>query len=119
MSNELGSGHPRAAMYSVFVTVAESLLIGLISMAIVIVAKDHFAVFFTDSVKMQKAVSNLAYLLAATMLLNSVQPVISGTLFFFFFFFFIWSADIPIFLSLYFIYRSGCGRRLASTCGIH
>ncbi|XP_019176200.1 PREDICTED: protein DETOXIFICATION 34 [Ipomoea nil] len=78
VSNELGSGHPRAAKYSVFVTVAESLLIGLISMAIVIAAKDHFAVFFTDTVKMQTAVSNLAYLLAATMLLNSVQPVISG-----------------------------------------
>nr|GMC89523.1 protein DETOXIFICATION 34 [Ipomoea batatas] len=78
VSNELGSGHPRAAKYSVFVTVAESLVIGLISMAIVIAAKDHFAVFFTDSVKMQRAVSNLAYLLAATMLLNSVQPVISG-----------------------------------------
>ncbi|VFQ66760.1 unnamed protein product [Cuscuta campestris] len=78
VSNELGSGHPRAAKYSVYVTVAESLLIGIFCMTIVIAARDHFAVFFTDSLRMQKAVSNLAYLLGATMLLNSVQPVISG-----------------------------------------
>ncbi|GER57435.1 MATE efflux family protein [Striga asiatica] len=70
--------HPRAAKYSVFVTVAESLLIGLLSMVIIIASKDHFAILFTNSEKMQKAVSKLAYLLAITMVLNSIQPVISG-----------------------------------------
>lgn len=78
VSNELGSGHPRAAKYSVFVTVAESLIIGIFCMVLIILTKDHFALLFTSSEKMQKAVSKLAYLLAVTMLLNSVQPVISG-----------------------------------------
>ncbi|KAG8391853.1 hypothetical protein BUALT_Bualt01G0230200 [Buddleja alternifolia] len=78
VSNELGSGHPRAAKYSVFVTVVESLLIGLLSMVIIIATKDHFAIIFTNSERMQKAVSDLAYLLAITMVLNSIQPVISG-----------------------------------------
>ncbi|KAL7158777.1 hypothetical protein ABFS83_02G165600 [Erythranthe nasuta] len=78
VSNELGSGHPRAAKYSVFVTVFESLLIGLLSMVLIIATKDHFAILFTNSEKMQKAVSDLAYLLAITMVLNSIQPVISG-----------------------------------------
>ncbi|EYU32147.1 hypothetical protein ABFS82_02G165500 [Erythranthe guttata] len=78
VSNELGSGHPRAAKYSVFVTVFESLLIGLLSMVLIIATKDHFAILFTDSERMQKAVSDLAYLLAITMVLNSIQPVISG-----------------------------------------
>ncbi|KAK6140624.1 hypothetical protein DH2020_025624 [Rehmannia glutinosa] len=67
VSNELGSGHPRAAKYCVFVTVVESLLIGLLSMVLIIATKDHFAILFTNSEQMQKAVSDLAYLLAVTM----------------------------------------------------
>ncbi|KAL3517185.1 hypothetical protein ACH5RR_024087 [Cinchona calisaya] len=78
VSNELGSGHPRAAKYSVYVTVAESLLIGIFSMVVIMATKNHFAILFTSSEKMQKAVADLAYLLAATLVLNSVQPVISG-----------------------------------------
>lgn len=78
VSNELGSGHPRAAKYSVFVSVVESLGIGLLGMVIIIATKDDFAVLFTSSQKMQRAVSDLAYLLAITMLLNSIQPVVSG-----------------------------------------
>ncbi|KAL8499953.1 hypothetical protein ACS0TY_019815 [Phlomoides rotata] len=78
VSNELGSGHPRAAKYSVLVTVVESLLIGLLGMVIIMATKDDFAVLFTSSEKMQRAVSDLAYLLAITMVLNSIQPVISG-----------------------------------------
>ncbi|KAA8516070.1 hypothetical protein F0562_019249 [Nyssa sinensis] len=64
ISNELGSGHPRAAKYSVIVTVSESLLIGIICMAIVMTTKNHFAIIFTDSKEMQQAVAHLAYLLA-------------------------------------------------------
>ncbi|KAF8413200.1 hypothetical protein HHK36_001176 [Tetracentron sinense] len=78
VSNELGSGHPRAAKYTVFITVLESLLIGIIFMALVLITKDSFAVIFTSSKELQRAVSKLAYLLGLTVLLNSVQPVISG-----------------------------------------
>ncbi|KAL6496796.1 Protein DETOXIFICATION 34 [Orobanche hederae] len=78
VSNELGSRHPRAAKYSVYVTVFESLLIGLLSMVIIMATKNHFAILFTSSDRMQKAVADLAYLLAVTMVLNSIQPVISG-----------------------------------------
>ncbi|KAL3524308.1 hypothetical protein ACH5RR_017142 [Cinchona calisaya] len=78
VSNELGLGHPRAAKYSVYVTVFQSLVIGIICMIIVLVARDHFAVIFTDSKAMQRAVADLAGLLGITMVLNSVQPVISG-----------------------------------------
>ena len=79
VSNELGSGRPRAAKYSVIVTIIESLIIGLISAAIILATKDHFAIIFTESKEMIKAVSKLAGLLGITMILNSVQPVISGT----------------------------------------
>ncbi|KAM7508632.1 hypothetical protein LguiA_019085 [Lonicera macranthoides] len=78
VSNELGSGHPRAAKYSVFLTVAQSFLIGIIFMSIVMTTRNHFAVIFTSNEEMQNAVARLAYLLAITMVLNSIQPVISG-----------------------------------------
>ena len=78
VSNELGSGRPRAAKYSVYVTVFQSLLIGLLCMVLILVARDYFAVIFTNSKELQQAVARLAWLLGITMMLNSVQPVISG-----------------------------------------
>ncbi|XP_037494253.1 protein DETOXIFICATION 34 [Jatropha curcas] len=78
VSNELGSAHPRAAKYSVVVTCIESLLIGVFFASIILLTKDDFSIIFTDSLEMRKAVANLAYLLGITMILNSVQPVISG-----------------------------------------
>ncbi|KAK4740706.1 hypothetical protein SAY87_024294 [Trapa incisa] len=78
VSNELGLGHPRAAKYSVYVTVFQSLLIGLLCMVVIMMTKSYFAIIFTSSKKLQEATSGLAYLLGATMVLNSVQPVISG-----------------------------------------
>ncbi|MBA0557598.1 hypothetical protein Gohar_010305 [Gossypium harknessii] len=78
VSNELGWGHPRAAKYSVYVTVLQSLFIGLFCMVLLVITRDHFAVIFTSSEEMQRAVAHLAYLLGVTMVLNSVQPVISG-----------------------------------------
>ncbi|KAG6747542.1 hypothetical protein POTOM_049947 [Populus tomentosa] len=78
VSNELGLGHPRAAKYAVYVTVFQSLVIGLVCMAVVLIAKDYFAYIFTSSKVMQVATSKLAFILAITMVLNSVQPVVSG-----------------------------------------
>ncbi|KAL5718621.1 Protein DETOXIFICATION 34 [Ranunculus cassubicifolius] len=78
VSNELGSGHPRAAKYSVLVVILESLLIGIFFMILILVTKDDFSIIFTSSKDLQNAVSKLAPLLGVTMVLNSVQPVISG-----------------------------------------
>lgn len=78
VSNELGSGHPRAAKYSVIIIVLQSLLIGILFMVIILAARDYFAVIFTSDKELQQAVAHIAYLLAVTMVLNSIQPVISG-----------------------------------------
>ncbi|CAN4101426.1 unnamed protein product [Withania somnifera] len=78
VSNELGLGRPRATKYCVYVSVFQSLLIGLLCMVVVLVAREHLAVIFTSSKVMQHAVGDLSYLLGITMVLNSVQPVISG-----------------------------------------
>lgn len=78
VSNELGQGHPRATKFSVYITVVQSLLIGLFFMVLILINRDHFAIIFTSSKELQEAVARLAYLLGLTMVLNSVQPVISG-----------------------------------------
>lgn len=78
VSNELGLRHPRAAKYSVYVTVFQSLFIGIFFSAVILLAKDHIAIVFTNSKPLHDAVSKLGNLLAITMVLNSVQPVISG-----------------------------------------
>lgn len=78
ISNELGLGHPRTAKYSVYVTIFQSLFLGTFFMAVILATKDYYAVIFTNSPVLQKAVSKLGFFLAITMVLNSVQPVISG-----------------------------------------
>lgn len=72
-------GRPRAAKYSVYVTVFQSLLLGIFFMVVILITKNKFAVIYTSDEVLQEAVSKLAYLLGVTMVLNSIQPVISGT----------------------------------------
>ncbi|KAK3133824.1 hypothetical protein QOZ80_6AG0541570 [Eleusine coracana subsp. coracana] len=78
VSNELGSGRPRAAMHAVIVVVGEALLIGILCMILVLIFRDNFSIIFTSDVNLQHAVSKIAGLLALTMVLNSVQQVLSG-----------------------------------------
>ena len=78
VSNELGSGRPRASMYAVMVVLAQSLAFGLLAMVLVLATREQFPAIFTGDRHLQKAVSSIAYLVAVTMVLNSVQPVISG-----------------------------------------
>uniref|UniRef100_A0A803LMB2 Protein DETOXIFICATION n=1 Tax=Chenopodium quinoa TaxID=63459 RepID=A0A803LMB2_CHEQI len=68
----------RPTKFSVYVAVFQSLIIGLLCMVLILVTKDYFAVIYTDSKELQQSVSKLAWFLGVTMVLNSVQPVISG-----------------------------------------
>ena len=47
-------------------------------MAIILATRDYYAIIFTNSEVLHKAVAKLGYLLSVTMVLNSVQPVVSG-----------------------------------------
>ncbi|KAF7087051.1 hypothetical protein CFC21_090272 [Triticum aestivum] len=78
VSNELGSGRPRATVHAVAVVLAQSLALGLAAMVLILATRDEFAGIFTGDRHLQKAVANIAGLLAVTMVLNSIQPVISG-----------------------------------------
>lgn len=81
VSNELGLGHPRAARYSVYATLVQSVVIGIVCMIVVLATRNHFSIIFTDSEDMRRAVAHLSGLLGITMLLNSIQTVISGMLY--------------------------------------
>ncbi|GLJ41651.1 hypothetical protein SUGI_0862020 [Cryptomeria japonica] len=78
VSNELGAGRSNAAKFSVIIVILTSLSIGLICMGIILATKNEFAVLFINSKVVMETVSNMAMLLGVTMVLNSVQPVLSG-----------------------------------------
>lgn len=81
MANELGAGNWKGAKFATKVAVAESTVIGSFFCVLVMVLKDKIAYIFTTSSDVLEAVDDLSYLLAITILLNSVQPVLSGSVF--------------------------------------
>ncbi|KAK7380355.1 hypothetical protein VNO78_32863 [Psophocarpus tetragonolobus] len=78
VSNTLGMSHPRAAKYCFYVTLFQSLLIGIIFMTVIFLSKEEIAKIFTNSEDMIRAVADLAYLLGVTMFLTSASYAISG-----------------------------------------
>lgn len=78
VSNELGAGNARLAKVSVIVVTLTALFIGIICMVVVLATQDYFPHLFTNSEAVAKETTRLASLLALTVVLNSVQPVLSG-----------------------------------------
>ncbi|XP_058096964.1 protein DETOXIFICATION 27-like [Magnolia sinica] len=78
VSNELGAGNGKAAKFATIVSVATSVIIGLIFCFLILIFHDKFALIFTTSPVIIHAVDKLSILLAITILLNSIQPVLSG-----------------------------------------
>ncbi|KAF5190458.1 Detoxification-like protein [Thalictrum thalictroides] len=78
VSNELGAGHPRTAKFSVVVVVVFSCLIGMIISLILIISRKQYPYAFTSSPDVRKIVYQLTPLLAFSIVINNVQPVLSG-----------------------------------------
>ncbi|XP_068661411.1 protein DETOXIFICATION 21-like [Aristolochia californica] len=78
ISNELGRGSAKAAKFSVVVAVGTSLLIGSVLFVLFLLFRGRIAYIFTESPEVTRAVGYLSPLLAFSILLNSVQPVLSG-----------------------------------------
>ncbi|KAH1253264.1 Protein DETOXIFICATION 27 [Glycine max] len=78
VANELGAGNGKAAKFATQVSVAQSTIIGLIFCVLIMIFHEHIAYIFTTSTSVLQAVDNMSLLLAITILLNSVQPVLSG-----------------------------------------
>lgn len=78
VANELGAGNGKAAKFATAVSVVTSVLIGLVFWFLIMFSQDKLALIFTASKPVLEAVNQLSVLLAFTILLNSVQPILSG-----------------------------------------
>ncbi|PRQ26487.1 putative multi antimicrobial extrusion protein [Rosa chinensis] len=78
VSNELGAGHPKVAKFSVFVVNGTSILISILFSAIVLIFKVGLSKLFTSDEDVIDAVSDLTPLLAISVFLNGIQPILSG-----------------------------------------
>ncbi|KAI4330778.1 hypothetical protein MLD38_029031 [Melastoma candidum] len=78
VSNELGAGHPSVAKFSVFVVNGTSILISIVFAAIVLGFRVGLSKLFTSDIEVIEAVSDLTPLLAISVFLNGIQPILSG-----------------------------------------
>ncbi|PKI42641.1 hypothetical protein CRG98_036923 [Punica granatum] len=78
VSNELGAGHPRTAKLALAVAVINSFVIGVVISIILIVTREDYPSLFSTDTSVQDVVKELTPLLAFCILINNVQPVLSG-----------------------------------------
>ncbi|KAL8034258.1 hypothetical protein ABFX02_12G015800 [Erythranthe guttata] len=78
VANELGAGNAKGAKFATIVSVIESVIVGLVFWVLIMLFHNELALIYTTSEVVLEAVSHLSLLLAFTILLNSVQPILSG-----------------------------------------
>ncbi|XP_031394025.1 protein DETOXIFICATION 20-like [Punica granatum] len=78
VSNELGRGDAKAAKFSIKVILGTSISIGVIFWILCLVFGRQIGYIFTSEEAVAEEVASLSVLLAFSILLNSVQPVLSG-----------------------------------------
>ncbi|KAK4786542.1 hypothetical protein SAY86_010375 [Trapa natans] len=78
VSNELGAGHPHVAKLSVVVVNGTSIIISTVFSAFILIFRVEMSKLFTSDSAVIAAVSNLTPLLAISVFLNGIQPILSG-----------------------------------------
>lgn len=78
VSNELGRGSSKAAKFAIGLIVSISFAIGFVLFLFFLFFRGRLAYIFTESSEVVAAVADLSPLLACSILLNSIQPVLSG-----------------------------------------
>nr|CAD1841091.1 unnamed protein product [Ananas comosus var. bracteatus] len=78
VSNELGAGNPKSAAFSVLVVTVLSSIISVILAIVILCLRNYISYIFTEGETVARAVSDLCPLLAVTLILNGIQPVLSG-----------------------------------------
>ncbi|KAJ6728880.1 PROTEIN DETOXIFICATION [Salix koriyanagi] len=81
VSNELGAGHPKSASFSVVAVTLSSFIIALALAIAVLLLRHVMSYAFTGGSTVADAVAELSPFLAISILLNGVQPVLSGKMF--------------------------------------
>jgi len=78
ISNELGAGHPERAKHAMRVTLKLSVLLGFCFVLMLLFGHDIWIQFFSSSPIIKKEFASITPLLAISILLDSVQGVLSG-----------------------------------------
>ncbi|KAK3042933.1 hypothetical protein RJ639_001009, partial [Escallonia herrerae] len=78
IANELGAGNGKGAKFATVVSVTTSIVIGLFFWLLILIFHNELGIIFSSSKPVLEAVNQLSILLAFAILLNSVQPVLSG-----------------------------------------
>ncbi|KAG4936085.1 hypothetical protein JHK85_051004 [Glycine max] len=78
VSNELGACHPRTAKFSLLVAVITSTLIGVMLSMVLIIFRNQYPFLFSNDSEVRKIVVELTPMLALCIVINNVQPVLSG-----------------------------------------
>uniref|UniRef100_A0A0E0GPX0 Protein DETOXIFICATION n=1 Tax=Oryza nivara TaxID=4536 RepID=A0A0E0GPX0_ORYNI len=78
VSNELGAGNPKAAYFSVWVVTISCAIISAILAVVILCLRNYISYLFTEGEVVSNAVADLCPLLAITLILNGIQPVLSG-----------------------------------------
>ncbi|XP_043699202.1 protein DETOXIFICATION 20-like [Telopea speciosissima] len=78
VSNELGRGSAKEAKFAIIVVVSTAVVIGIVLLGLVLAFKDKISYIFSNSVEVANAFEDLSIPLAFSLLLNSIQPVLSG-----------------------------------------
>ncbi|XP_075658141.1 protein DETOXIFICATION 29-like [Castanea sativa] len=78
VSNELGAAHPRTAKFSLVVAVVTSSFIGIFLSAILIATRNEYPSLFSTDSSVEALVEELTPILAFCIVINNIQPVLSG-----------------------------------------
>ncbi|KAJ8747420.1 hypothetical protein K2173_014428 [Erythroxylum novogranatense] len=78
VSNQLGANNAKGAKFSATISVLTSLVLGLCFWSIIIAFPENLATIFTSNSSVIAMVNELAVILSLTVLLNCIQPVLSG-----------------------------------------
>ncbi|XP_077226399.1 protein DETOXIFICATION 20-like [Tasmannia lanceolata] len=78
VANELGRGDAKAAKFAISVVSSTSLAIGVVFFVLFLVFGKAISYVFTSSEEVAEEVSSLRVYVAFSVLLNSIQPVLSG-----------------------------------------
>jgi len=80
ISNELGAHHPRKALFALVVAVITSILIGLFLAFVLMITRNEYPSLFSNDTEVKNLVKELTPLLSFCIVINNVQPVLSGNM---------------------------------------
>ncbi|KAL6992784.1 Protein DETOXIFICATION 40 [Sarracenia purpurea var. burkii] len=78
VGNELGAGNPKSAAFAVIAVNLISLAVAVTEAVVVMALRHVISYAFTSGATVANAVSDLCPFLAVTLILNGIQPVLSG-----------------------------------------